>query len=119
MDEVLDDLLRRAAAANGRDRIEDRDAIAAHGPEAARRLNRYGSRRLRAGSCPTLVTLDYTPFDIATIVDGEGGGVYSPRVLHQWDHARPSAGPVLPRRAADLLGPARTDCSNGASAAMR
>jgi hypothetical protein len=31
---------------------------------------------------PTLVTLDCTPVDIAMSVIGEGGGVYSPAVLH-------------------------------------
>jgi hypothetical protein len=48
--------------------------------DAADRAQLHGSRR-RAVSDLTLVTLECTPVDIAMSVIGEGGGVYSARVL--------------------------------------
>jgi hypothetical protein len=49
--------------------------------DAADRAELHGSRRIRAVSDLPLVTLECTPVDIATSLPGEGGGVYSPRVL--------------------------------------
>ena len=49
--------------------------------EAADRAERHRSPRLHAVPRLTLVTLECTPVDIATSAIGEGGRVYSPRVL--------------------------------------
>jgi len=46
--------------------------------DAANRAELHGSRRIRAVSDLTLVTLECTPVDIVKSVLGEGGGVYSP-----------------------------------------
>ncbi len=47
--------------------------------EAAQQVYAISSR---AVPCLTLVTLECTPVDIVMSVIGEGGEVYSPRVLH-------------------------------------
>ena len=52
--------------------------------------------RLRAVPCLTLVTLDCTPFDIATSVSEKGGAVYSPTVLRLRDHPRTPGTPDGP-----------------------
>jgi hypothetical protein len=52
----------------------------------------------------TLVTLECTPVDIATSVIGEGGGVYSPRVLglRSQGHVRVSLPPAFAQPAAEM-----------------
>lgn len=54
MGDQLDDLLRCAADADGLNRIEYRDAIAAHGPEAVRRLEPWLRGRLAAFAVVTI-----------------------------------------------------------------
>ena len=56
-------------------------ATRAAGDDTTDRAQLHGASRMPAGPCLTPVTLACTPFDIATSVPGEGGGVYSPRVL--------------------------------------
>jgi hypothetical protein len=51
------------------------------GQNAASRTELHGSRRVRAVTDLTLVTLERTLVDIEMSVIGEGGGVYSPAVL--------------------------------------
>ncbi len=55
------------------------------GDDATHRAELHGSARSGAGTVAarlTLVTLDCTPFDIASSVRGVGSAVYSPAVLH-------------------------------------
>lgn len=54
MSDQLDDLLTRAAEADGLSRIEYRDAIAAHGQEAVRRLEPWLQDRLAAFAVVTI-----------------------------------------------------------------
>ena len=69
------------AAAVGLPRVLGAAATRTACDDTTDRAELHGASRMRAGPCLTLVTLACTPFDIATSVIGEGGGVYSPRVL--------------------------------------
>jgi len=68
---------------------------AATGPardDTADRAELHSSGRFSVASRLTLVTLDCTPFDIATSLSGGGIAVYPPAVLHLQDQSRPRPG---------------------------
>lgn len=71
-------------AAVGLPRMVGAAAARAARQDAADRAQLHRTCRLLVAACLTWVTLEYTPVDIASSVIGEGGRVYSPRVLRPW-----------------------------------
>ena len=71
-------------ASVGRSCVDSAATTRPAGQNAASRAELHGSRRIRASTDLTLVTLKCTPVDIAMSVIGEGGAGYSPRVLRLW-----------------------------------
>ena len=98
MSEDLDDLLRWAATADGRHRIDYRDAIAAHGPEAVRALE------------PWLRDSRLALFAVVTITAAASRGTVAEAraaLLRGRSLADPSVRPYIDRALATLRSPTR------------